>query len=440
MTRRWLLSLILALLSPLAFGGAEGLERAPLAAKERAVVIVSWDGGKPSVIRQLVLKGKLPTVQGILDNGSYTFKAETIVPSSTLPSHTSMLTGLLYERHGVNWNDYRPEKGFVKVATAFELAKKAGLRTAMVFSKEKFKHLAKSGTVDKVEYIKGNAHRVADAALRLLSQVKPHLLFVHFSDPDNAGHGYGWGSEKKGEPPSPEFLEALRRCDEATGKIVAALKDDGQWQRTLLIITADHGGHDKTHGTADLEDVLIPWIAGGGLAANKGELTKPVRTMDTAATALAALGISVPEDWDGKPVREALRNGGKVAMDGKPLPILAEWKGAHSGIKQSRQQVITDAKEWERLWREVHSKVMPMPVVPKVDFGKNMVLAVFMGQKPTSGYAIRIVEVVKRNGEVIASVKETAPPKDAIVLQVLTQPFHIVLIPKVDGVVRFVAD
>jgi len=127
---------------------------------DRTVVIVSWDGGKPSVIRALAQRGELPTIRSLMADGSYTFIAETIVPSSTLPSHASMLTGLSYRRHGVDWNSYQPEKGTVTVTTIFELAKKAGLRTAMVFSKEKFKHLAKPKTVDVVEYVRGDADKV----------------------------------------------------------------------------------------------------------------------------------------------------------------------------------------------------------------------------------------------------------------------------------------
>ncbi len=406
---------------------------------DRTVVIISWDGGKPSVMQKLVKEGKLPTVKALLSEGSYSWNAQTIVPSSTLPSHTSMVTGVTVQRHGVTWNDkFRENEGFVKVPTIFELAKKAGLKTAMVFSKSKLKQFAKPQTLDAEEYVGGDADKVAKVAVKVIEEVKPNLMLVHFSDPDSAGHGYGWGNEKEGVLPSREFLESLQRCDKATGEIVNALKRNGRWQRALVIVTADHGGHNKTHGSADPEDVNIPWIAAGGLAERNGELKQQIKTMDTAATALAALGLNVPDDWDGKPVWAALKDGGKVSMNGKKLPIVAEWKGNHCGITEPKQIVITDAKEWAEIWKQVHRGKIPVPKVPDIDFNKNMVLAVFMGQKPTSGYAIQITEVARSNGEVFAKLKETAPTKGAIVLQVLTQPFHIVVVPKVDAKVRFV--
>lgn len=407
---------------------------------DRTVVIVSWDGGKPSVIRQAVSEGKLKTVKGLLAEGSYSWKAETIVPSSTLQSHTSMLTGLNYPRHGITWNTYRPEEGTVKVKTIFEIAKQENLRTAMVYSKEKFKHIAKPGTLDVEVYVRGDAIEVAKAAIKVLKEVKPNILFVHFSDPDSAGHGYGWGNEKEGVKPSPEYLASLQRCDEALGVIVNAIKHSGSLEKTLLIVTADHGGHNKTHGSADPEDVNIPWIAAGGLAARNGELNRQIKTMDTAATALAVFGIKVPEDWDGKPVWEALAIGSKAKMNGKQLQIVSEWKGFHCGIREPKQVVITDANKWAQLWREAHKTVIPTPQVPQVNFDKNTVIAVFAGQKPTSGYAIQISEVTQFNGEVVVKFKEISPPKGSIVLQVLTQPFHIVVVPKFNAKVEFVKE
>ncbi len=410
-----------------------------VAQSDRTVVIISWDGGKPSVIRQLVKEGKLPTVKALIAEGSYSWTAQTIVPSSTLPSHTSMVTGVTMQKHGVIWNDkFREEEGFVKVPTIFELAKRTGLKTAMVVSKSKLKQFAKPGTLDAEEYVRGDALEVAKVAVKVIEQVKPNLMLVHFADPDSAGHGYGWGNEKEGVPPSQEFLESLQRCDKATGEIVNALKRNGQWQQALVIVTADHGGHNKTHGSSDPEDVNIPWIAVGGLATRNGELKRQIKTMDTAATALAALGIKVPNDWDGKPVWEALKNRGDVSVNGKRLQIIAEWKGNHCGITEQKHMVITDPKDWAELWKRVHRGKIPIPEVPTIDFNKNMVLAVFMGQKPTSGYAIQITEISRTNGEVVVKVKEVTPPKGAILLQVLTQPFHIVVVPKVEAQVRFV--
>jgi arylsulfatase A-like enzyme len=110
------------------------------------------------------------------------------------------------------------------------------------------------------------------------------------------GHEHGWLS--------PEQLSVAFRADEAFGRLLAELDARNLRNETLIIITADHGGHDTTHGSSRPEDMTIPWIASGPGIQPKA-LTTTVHTMDTAATAAFALGLDYPDDWNGVPVYEA---------------------------------------------------------------------------------------------------------------------------------------
>jgi arylsulfatase A-like enzyme len=72
-----------------------------------------------------------------------------------------------------------------------------------------------------------------------------------------------------------------------------------------VIVTADHGGNGKDHGTDHPLDVTIPWIA-WGQGVVPGEITSHVvRTMDTASTVLYLMGIDQPTQWTGVPIRTA---------------------------------------------------------------------------------------------------------------------------------------
>src|SRR5687768_8458441 len=88
-------------------------------AKAEHVVIVSIDGLRPDAIE----KAEAANLLALIKQGAYCAKAQTVVPSVTLPSHTSMLTGLDYKRHGVTWNVYR--KGSIALPTVFSVAKDA---------------------------------------------------------------------------------------------------------------------------------------------------------------------------------------------------------------------------------------------------------------------------------------------------------------------------
>jgi arylsulfatase A-like enzyme len=103
---------------------------------------------------------------------------------------------------------------------------------------------------------------------------------------------------------SRQQLNAYATDDESFGFILETLKGLGLYDGTLIIVTADHGGHDTTHGTNMLEDMTIPWIV-SGRGVLPLQLTTRVHTTDTAATAAFALGLPIPSEWDGVPVYEA---------------------------------------------------------------------------------------------------------------------------------------
>ena len=125
------------------------------------------------------------------------------------------------------------------------------------------------------------------------------------------GGVYGWLS--------PEQFSVIFRADEAIGELLTALDSYGLRDETLLIITADHGGHGTTHGSSKPEDMTIPWIASGP-GIQTGELTSIIHTMDTAATAAYALGLPIPTEWDGVPVVEAF---------GLPVPAAKQSKSCN---------------------------------------------------------------------------------------------------------------
>jgi len=57
--------------------------------------------------------------------------------------------------------------------------------------------------------------------------------------------------------------QGFHRVDAALGAVKEAIRQAGLEDRCVLIITADHGGHKKTHGRNIPADVQIPWIAWG---------------------------------------------------------------------------------------------------------------------------------------------------------------------------------
>jgi arylsulfatase A-like enzyme len=266
------------------------------------VLLVSIDGLRPDAIGTFAT----PTLRRLMREGSYTLTAQTIMPSKTLPSHTSMLTGELPERHGVRWNNVlTAKKDLVELPTIFSVARSHGYRTAAFFSKSKFHPLQRPGTLDYSQAPGGwfgrwHADRTTGDVVTYLAGARPNVLFVHLSDPDHAGHGSGWMSK--------DYGRAVEAADTAVATIVAAADRTYGHSNYSVIVTADHGGHDRDHGSSDPRDVTIPWIAWGRGVVPGEIVDSVVRTTDTAASVLYLLGLEEPTEWAGTPVLAAFES------------------------------------------------------------------------------------------------------------------------------------
>lgn len=268
----------------------------------RRVVIVSFDGLRPDV----ALRADMPALRAVMDRGSFTMYAITTDVAITLPSHTSMLTGVPPEQHGILYNsDPKPGQPTTPAyPTLLAIAHRAGLRTALCAGKSKFSVLADSASLD-LRLVPGKGRNtpdstVADTAAAWLTTRRPDVLFVHLPGLDGAGHASGWGSAAQ--------VRAAATVDRAFARITAALAAAPAGDSTLLIVSADHGGAGKAHGGTGASSRFIPWIAAGPGVRRNYDLTQltnlQVHTEDTFATALDWLGLVPEKPVQGRAVSE----------------------------------------------------------------------------------------------------------------------------------------
>jgi predicted AlkP superfamily pyrophosphatase or phosphodiesterase len=270
------------------------------------VLIISIDGLRPD----MALRAKTPTLHQMMEAGCFSFWARTTPLAITLPSHTSMLTGVIPRKHEIEWNKDLPlsKPVYPSFPTIFEMAKKHGFTTAMAAGKSKFSTLAKPGTLDwswiAATSTSGDAD-VAEHAVDMIRQHQPQVMFIHFPGCDNVGHAKGWGS--------PEQLEIIAQADAQVGRVLNALEEAKVRDHTFIILTADHGGAGRTHVPDDARSRHIPWIAVGPHVRKNIDLTTYadliINTEDTFATASYVLQIPVGKLIDGKPVRQIFESG-----------------------------------------------------------------------------------------------------------------------------------
>ena len=117
----------------------------------------------------------------------------------------------------------------------------------------------------------------------------------------------------------------------------------------------------------------------------------------------------------------------------KPEPSIKikmekEWKGYHCGYTEPSRLVIKTEDIWKDVWAKVYAFQLPKPKLPKIDFEKDMIIAVFMGERRSGGFSIEIKKIIKTDKEIVVEVEEREPDPGSIVTMALTQPYHIVVV------------
>jgi arylsulfatase A-like enzyme len=270
------------------------------------VVVIGVDGLNPNGIRV----ADTPSFDKLIKGGAHTFHARAVMPTSSSPNWASMIMGAGPEQHGVTSNDWQPYKfEFAPVAvgsggifpTVFGVMReqRPGSVIAVFHDWKDFGRLLETNAPNVLKHVK-DAIETAHEAVDYLKEKKPHFLFIHFDGVDHAGHGFGWTSA--------QYYKAVELTDSLIGAILDAIDQAGLTERTIVLVTADHGGIGKKHGGNSLDELEIPWILKGPGVAQGREIKSPVNTFDTAPTIAFIFGLKPPKCWIGQPVREALES------------------------------------------------------------------------------------------------------------------------------------
>jgi predicted AlkP superfamily pyrophosphatase or phosphodiesterase len=264
------------------------------------VLLIILDGCRPDALQQ----ANTPHLDSLWREGAYTWTAQSVMPSVTLPCHNSMFRGIDPARHGVG-----PDNVFKASALAFpsvlDVAAQGNKHNAMFYSWEQLRDLGAPGSLKTsycrmAEYGADNDTGVAEKAAEYLVNEQPDFCVLYMGDIDIHGHMYGWMS--------PEYIGAIEANDRAVGIVLERLRQAGVRGNYTLLVQADHGGHDTDHGTEMPEDMLIPWIINGPGIKRGHALQRGVRMVDTPATIAHLLGLDAPSVWEGAPVLEAFEH------------------------------------------------------------------------------------------------------------------------------------
>ena len=123
-----------------------------------------------------------------------------------------------------------------------------------------------------------------------------------------------------------------------------------------------------------------------------------------------------------------------MTMTPDPVPFKAIETGMQTGIERAREAVVRTPAEWKTLCGE-YAEGRPCPTI---DFSKTTVIGVFLGTRPTAGYSVQVTKVERDGDAIVVTYREGKPGPDVMAAQMLTTPYQLVSIDRVDGPIRFV--
>jgi predicted AlkP superfamily pyrophosphatase or phosphodiesterase len=244
-----------------------------MAQKAKHVIFLTIDGFRPDFY--LEDGWQTPNLRALMKDGAYAKGVNSVFPSMTYPSHTTIVTGVQPVKHGVFYNnmfmpDGSPQPPYwqdssIHVPTIWKAAKAKGMTVASLYwpvsanapvdynipdigslgdgVREEYS-LPKGFYAEVKKEIFGGANRIdngvntniAKIAAYIINKSKPGLMTIHVFSVDHEEHGEGRNG--------PKVHDAVADADAAVGIIVDALKAAGIWDSTVLLVGGDHGFYD----------------------------------------------------------------------------------------------------------------------------------------------------------------------------------------------------
>lgn len=239
------------------------------------VLMISIDGMKPEYVTKAEEHGlKIPTLRSFLTNGTYAEGVQGVLPTVTYPSHTTLVTGVSPEEHGVTNNttfdpmDEHPGEWYwyfhvLKVPTLYQAADQAGLTTGAVswpvtvgapidyliaeYAQSEDTDTPQGARVHPADIKKQlgvsipddpnrensvvNDERITAWSVAMIQHYHPNLMLVHVANLDHQEHMHS--------PFSPQANAALEVLDGQVAKIIAA--EHAVDPQAKIVIVSDHG-------------------------------------------------------------------------------------------------------------------------------------------------------------------------------------------------------
>lgn len=236
----------------------------------KSVLIISIDALHPDALGKVTSK----TINNIMKKGVFTLDGRSTAPPLTLLSHSAMFSGVGPDTGGRRQNTWKPGEKQITLSTIFDDAKSNGFSTGFFYSKEKLGYLIS----DAIDRSRLDPDFSVENAMEFFNKPSPEkFCFLHISGLDQAGPVEGWLSDG--------YMEELFFIDENIRPLIDQVMSKKDY---LIVISSDHAGHDKIHGSNHPDDAKLPLV----MISDVADLT-PFQAMKYHVTHLRQILIKI---------------------------------------------------------------------------------------------------------------------------------------------------
>ncbi|HJD74838.1 putative AlkP superfamily pyrophosphatase or phosphodiesterase [Bacteroides reticulotermitis] len=276
--------------------------------KAKHVILIGLDGWGSYSFSQ----ADMPNVKKLMNEGAYTLKKRSVLPSSSAVNWASMFMGAGPEIHGyTEWGSKTPELPSRVLnqhgifPTIFQLLRddQPKAEIGCIYEWGGIKYVIDTLSVNYHEQAPDYQKfpkALTEMATTYIKEKQPTLFAICYDNPDHVGHGAGHDT--------PEYYTKLKELDVYIGQIIQAAKDAGMEKETIFIVTADHGGIKKGHGGKTMQEMETPFII-SGKNIKSGICFDDISMMqyDIASTIATIFSLDQPQAWIGRSMKSVFK-------------------------------------------------------------------------------------------------------------------------------------
>ncbi len=267
------------------------------------VILIGVDGMSPHGIMNAVT----PNLDMLMKDGAFNLHTRAVLPSSSSSNWASMLMGAGTMQHGITSNDWeRDDHQLLPIATGieeifpsiFSLIKmqKPDYKVAAIYHWKGLGRLIERSVID-FDFYGETEEATTERASEVIIKNKPAFTLIHLDHVDGAGHDHGHKTET--------YYKAISKADSLIGSIINATKKAGIYEKTIFIVSSDHGGIGYGHGGETLDEVEIPFIISGPGIKKGYNIRQATYIFDIASTVAFLMDLQTPQAWIGRPIAGA---------------------------------------------------------------------------------------------------------------------------------------